>query len=248
MKLKKSQYGLKVGGMTQFTMKRITVWNSHTQLMFAFSDLGRSRVLSFSERLVWRWIFLYHRNIYKYRWTNFWAALLQQLTQNKLLTDIQQIQSYAARVVPRLHKYSHTPSLHWSHFTVKTTKMVNSFYVNIKNRFIISHLPNTWLVFSYHDDVIKWKHFPRYWPFVRGIHRSRWIPRTKASDAELWCFLWSTLNNRLSEQPWGWWFETPLWSLWRHCNVWCTLTDCDTSHGLDKLADQKSTLFSLQRV
>ena len=24
---------------------------------------------------------------------------------------------------------------------------------------------------SHHDDVIKWKHFPRYWPFVRGIHR-----------------------------------------------------------------------------
>ena len=23
-----------------------------------------------------------------------------------------------------------------------------------------------------HDDVIKWKHFPRYWPFVRGIYRS----------------------------------------------------------------------------
>ena len=23
-----------------------------------------------------------------------------------------------------------------------------------------------------HGDVIKWKHFPRYWPFVRGIHRS----------------------------------------------------------------------------
>ena len=23
-----------------------------------------------------------------------------------------------------------------------------------------------------HDDVIKWKHFPRYWPFVRGVHRS----------------------------------------------------------------------------
>ena len=22
-----------------------------------------------------------------------------------------------------------------------------------------------------HDDVIKWKHFPRYWPFVPGIHR-----------------------------------------------------------------------------
>ena len=25
---------------------------------------------------------------------------------------------------------------------------------------------------SLHDDVIKWKHVPRYWPFVRRIHRS----------------------------------------------------------------------------
>ena len=25
---------------------------------------------------------------------------------------------------------------------------------------------------GWHDDVIKWKHFSRYWPFVRGIHRS----------------------------------------------------------------------------
>ena len=23
----------------------------------------------------------------------------------------------------------------------------------------------------FHDDVIKWKHFPRYWPFMWGIHR-----------------------------------------------------------------------------
>ena len=23
-----------------------------------------------------------------------------------------------------------------------------------------------------YDDVIKWKHFPRYWSFVRGIRRS----------------------------------------------------------------------------
>ena len=24
----------------------------------------------------------------------------------------------------------------------------------------------------YNDDIIKWKHFPRYWPFVQGIYRS----------------------------------------------------------------------------
>ena len=28
------------------------------------------------------------------------------------------------------------------------------------------------LIIVEHDDVIKWKHFPRYWPIVRGIHRS----------------------------------------------------------------------------
>ena len=26
--------------------------------------------------------------------------------------------------------------------------------------------------FLLHDDIFKWKHFPRYWSFVRGIHRS----------------------------------------------------------------------------
>ena len=28
------------------------------------------------------------------------------------------------------------------------------------------------IMLVFHDDVIKWKHFPRYWPFVRGIHQS----------------------------------------------------------------------------
>ena len=60
-----------------------------------------------------------------------------------------------------------------------------------------------------HDDVIKWKHFPRYWPFVWGIHRS---PVTRSFDV---CFD-LRLNKRFSKQSWGWWLETPLW---RHCNV-----------------------------
>ena len=43
-----------------------------------------------------------------------------------------------------------------------------------------------------------------------------WIPRTNASDAELWCFLWSVPDERMSKQWWGWWFETPSRPLWRH--------------------------------
>ena len=47
----------------------------------------------------------------------------------------------------------------------------------------------------------------------------RWIPLTKTSDAELWCFLDLCLNKWLSKQSWGWWLETLSCSLWRHCNV-----------------------------
>ena len=32
------------------------------------------------------------------------------------------------------------------------------------------HIPQDYCIGT-HDDVIKWKHFPRYWPFVRVIHR-----------------------------------------------------------------------------
>ena len=32
-------------------------------------------------------------------------------------------------------------------------------------------MQTVWMIKRYHDDVIKWKHFLRYWPFVRGIHR-----------------------------------------------------------------------------
>ena len=56
-----------------------------------------------------------------------------------------------------------------------------------------------------HDDVIKWKHFPRNWPFVRGIQMNsphKW-PVTRSFDV----FFDLRLNKRLSKQSWGWWFE-----------------------------------------
>ena len=57
-------------------------------------------------------------------------------------------------------------------------------------------------IYYYHDDIIKWKHFPRNWPFVRGIHRS---PINSAHKGQ-WrgalmfslIFTWikSSINNR----------------------------------------------------
>ena len=53
-----------------------------------------------------------------------------------------------------------------------------------------------------HDDVIKWKYFPRYWTFVRGIHRSpvnsphkgQWRGALMFSLICVWINSW--VNNR----------------------------------------------------
>ena len=43
----------------------------------------------------------------------------------------------------------------------------------------------TSLSYDWLGDVIKLTHFPRYWPFVRGIHRSPVNSPNATSDAEL---------------------------------------------------------------
>ena len=67
---------------------------------------------------------------------------------------------------------------------------------------------------SYHDDVIKWKHFPRHCPFVTGEFPAQ-RPVARSFDV----FFDLRLNKRLSKQSWGWWFETLSGPLWRHRNV-----------------------------
>ena len=69
-----------------------------------------------------------------------------------------------------------------------------------------------------HCDVIKWKHFPRYWPFVQGIVTGEFPaqrPVTRSFDV----FFDLHLNKWLSQQRWGWWFETSSCPLWRHGNA-----------------------------
>ena len=50
----------------------------------------------------------------------------------------------------------------------------------------------------------------------------RWIPLTRPVTRSFDNFFDLCLNKRLSKQSWGWWFETPLRSLWRHCNAYIT--------------------------
>ena len=58
----------------------------------------------------------------------------------------------------------------------------------VKNSSRLKNVLTSLQKLSRHDDVMKWKHFPRYWPFVRGIYRS---PLNSPHKSQLGCFLWS---------------------------------------------------------
>ena len=79
-------------------------------------------------------------------------------------------------------------------------------------------LHDIWLV-CLHEDVIKWKHFPRYWLFVRGIHRSPVNSPHKGQWRGALMFSLICAWIRLSKQSCSWWFETPSRPLWRHYNM-----------------------------
>ena len=55
--------------------------------------------------------------------------------------------------------------------TTSTSYIIINIYDSRARQLNSSIQVRPWWV-QHHDDVIKWKHFPRYWPFVRGIHRS----------------------------------------------------------------------------
>ena len=68
------------------------------------------------------------------------------------------------------------------------------------------------------SEVMKWNIFcvtGLLWGEFTG---HRWIPLTKASDAELLCFLWSAPDQTVSKQSRRRWFETWSRPLWSHCN------------------------------
>ena len=66
------------------------------------------------------------------------------------------------------HKWFRQWLVTWRHQVITLTIVVIS---STRSSGIHSSVMFTW-IHKIHDDVIKWKHFPRYWQFVRGIHRS----------------------------------------------------------------------------
>ena len=60
-----------------------------------------------------------------------------------------------------------------------------------------------------HDDIIKWKLFRVTGPLCGEFTGHQWIPLTRASDAELWCFLCAWIHGWVNNHRAG--------DLRRHC-------------------------------
>ena len=58
---------------------------------------------------------------------------------------------------------------------------------------------------TYHDDVIKWKHFPRYWSFVQGIHRSpvNSLHKGQWRGALMFYLIWTWTNGWVNNRETG---------------------------------------------
>ena len=107
--------------------------------------------------LIWLYIFNVHDNYvnhlclsYLTNTTLFLKCLIQHTLHILLLTTLSDIWLTPKIIINMT-------------YAVKDMKCWKLLHKNVLMKSIIYHI---------HDGVIKWKHFPRYWPFVRGIHRS----------------------------------------------------------------------------
>ena len=78
-------------------------------------------------------------------------------------------------IIPLWHNYNFAQLRDDSNFTGQSTqlKLLKNPSPNQLLHTVVFHkgYPAIDDAIHQYDDVIEWKHFPRYWPFVRGIHR-----------------------------------------------------------------------------
>ena len=85
------------------------------------------------------------------------------------------------------------------HARAESFNMIN----RVQNMAVFAEQCSFWIMLHFfHDDVIKWKHFPCNWPFVRGIdlfpvnstHKGQWRRALMFSLIYVWINDW--VNNR----------------------------------------------------
>ena len=152
----------------------------HWRLVNFGSDWGRDKMATifqttFSKGFSWMKIYEFQ---YKFHWSLFLCAgqIAWCWSGNKPLSE-------PMVVILLMHIYTSLGlnELNWRALKYYSANNIHIFHLCgiSKGIFEIPHIgsdnglePNRWQTII-HDDLIKWKHFPRYWPFVRGIH---WWP------------------------------------------------------------------------
>ena len=112
--------------------------------------------------------FCNHRGKYTYRYCNHNAKYIHCRHKHSYRVD-RYIHLYFNSYHVRYHQLSQLPFkltwiFIWTHICLHVLQDIS-----------FSWLLNHCGIHPVHYDVIRWKHFPRYWPFVRGIHRWAWI-------------------------------------------------------------------------
>ena len=89
--------------------------------------------------------------------------------------------------------------------------------------------------------VMTWKHFPQYWPFVRGIHRSPVDSLHKGSVIRWFVIFVVDMNKLLKKQTSCRRFETS----WRSCDVTVIQSWCTSQRWINKATKKRSKAVCL---
>ena len=130
-------------------------------------------------------------------WTDAYVLSIGPLRTNfsKIRITIQNFSFMKMHLKCRLRKFfRYVVQMGWFKVGSCTVSFAQNFFLSrwIFHKFCTDSVKIQRLVYQW------WRHqiesFSRHWPFVREFTGHRWIPYTKVSDAELWCFLWFALE------------------------------------------------------
>ena len=134
-----------------------------------------------------------------WQFLQFLSTIGISLTPGEGGTHYVKVMGRLCDIDPRSRWYRQGPvrSLHLFQGTVKNIDFRPPFFKvpeeNIDSR------PPFGGILRKHDDIIKWRHFPRYWPFVREIHRQNVNFRT-LFFAQTWLY---TRGGALGQVSYG---------------------------------------------
>ena len=141
-----------------------------------------------------------------------------------------------SRVADALRRHGvHVMSLEWLFISLSSAYVFLIFMAGVVHH---SYGADIDTLQKMHEDVIKWKQFPRYWPFVRVIHRSP----VNSPNKDQWrgALMFTLICARIN----GWVNNRAAGDLRRHCAHYDVILMCmERKQGLHSLNSQPTELF-----